>query len=352
MPVPSTNTSLSDIQTEFGGSNPIQLSEYYSGGPLVPSGSPAPNGPIPGSGQISVGQFRASEKQVQVSADYLIISGGAGGSAPNGGGGGAGGMRFSNYGPAPLNTGTAMTLVGGTTYPVVVGAGGSNAGYIPTFSGTRGSDSIFNPGGVEGTDKITTEGGGYDVSPDGPGADGGSGAGRNGWHDNPGGTGNTPPFSPPQGNDGGNAGIQASSSGGGGAGAAGVPGQPASGAGNGGNGVAVNISGSPVTYAGGGGSGSDVRGYSSQAGSGGSGGGGSGNGGAGQANTGGGGGGGYFNSGGGQQSGAGGSGRVEIRIPSTHAPLVSVTPGTNSISTLPSGDKVATFTVSGDLVLA
>ena len=30
MAVPSTNTSLSDIQTEFGGSNPIQLSEYYS----------------------------------------------------------------------------------------------------------------------------------------------------------------------------------------------------------------------------------------------------------------------------------------------------------------------------------
>tara|TARA_R100001463_G_scaffold55201_3_gene106596 strand:+ start:1929 stop:2981 length:1053 start_codon:yes stop_codon:yes gene_type:complete len=350
MAVPSTNTSLSDIQTEFGGSNPIQLSEYYSGGPLVPSGSPAPNGPIPSSGQISIGQFRASEAQVQVSADYLIISGGAGGSAPNGGGGGAGGMRFSNYGPSPLNTGTAMTLIGGTTYPVVVGAGGSNAGYVPSFNGTRGSDSIFNPGGSEGTTKITTEGGGYDVQPDGPGADGGSGAGRNGWHDNPGGTGNTPPFSPPQGNNGGDAGNQASSSGGGGAGAAGNPGSPGNGAG--GNGVAVNISGSPVTYAGGGGSGSDARGYSSQAGAGGSGGGGAGNGGAGQANTGGGGGGGYFNPGGGQQSGAGGSGRVQIRIPSTHAPLVSVTPGTNSVATHPGGDKIATFTVSGNLVLA
>ena len=37
MVVPSTNVGFSSIQTEFGGSNPISLSEYYSGGPLVPS---------------------------------------------------------------------------------------------------------------------------------------------------------------------------------------------------------------------------------------------------------------------------------------------------------------------------
>ena len=40
MAVPN-NPSLSDIQTEFGGSPPISISEYYAGGPLVPSGSPA-----------------------------------------------------------------------------------------------------------------------------------------------------------------------------------------------------------------------------------------------------------------------------------------------------------------------
>ena len=61
MAVPSTNTSLDDIQTEFGGSNPISLSEYYSGGPLVPAGSPAPNGPIPSSGQISIGIQRINK---------------------------------------------------------------------------------------------------------------------------------------------------------------------------------------------------------------------------------------------------------------------------------------------------
>ena len=71
MAVPSTNVGFSSIQTEFGGSNPISLSEYYSGGPLVPSGSPAPNGPIPSSGQISVGQFRAA-----VAAEFVAATGG------------------------------------------------------------------------------------------------------------------------------------------------------------------------------------------------------------------------------------------------------------------------------------
>ena len=45
--------SLSDIQTEFGGSNPISLSEYYSGGVYVASGT----GSIPSSGLISLNQF-------------------------------------------------------------------------------------------------------------------------------------------------------------------------------------------------------------------------------------------------------------------------------------------------------
>ena len=30
MTVPSTNVGLSDIQSEFGGSNPISISEYYA----------------------------------------------------------------------------------------------------------------------------------------------------------------------------------------------------------------------------------------------------------------------------------------------------------------------------------
>jgi hypothetical protein len=41
---------------------------------------------------------------------------------------------------------------------------------------------------------------------------------------------------------------------------------------------------------------------------------------------------------------------VVIRYPSA-AIGVSVSPGTNTITTAPNGDKVATFTVSGSLVL-
>lgn len=55
MTLPSSGAlSLSQIQTEFGGANPISLSEYYKGGVYV-SGS---NGnPIPTSGTISFSQF-------------------------------------------------------------------------------------------------------------------------------------------------------------------------------------------------------------------------------------------------------------------------------------------------------
>lgn len=57
--------SLSQIQTEFGGSNPISLSEYYAGGGIVPSGAignpgGGANTPIPTSGQISMGNFSNS----------------------------------------------------------------------------------------------------------------------------------------------------------------------------------------------------------------------------------------------------------------------------------------------------
>jgi len=47
--------SLGNIQTEFGGSNPIALSEYYRGGGLVPNITA--NNSIPTSGTIKVGDF-------------------------------------------------------------------------------------------------------------------------------------------------------------------------------------------------------------------------------------------------------------------------------------------------------
>ena len=56
MALPSSGVlTLADIQTEFGGTNPISLSEYYRGGGLVPDS--ALNAAIPTSGAISVGDF-------------------------------------------------------------------------------------------------------------------------------------------------------------------------------------------------------------------------------------------------------------------------------------------------------
>lgn len=49
--------TLAEIQTEFGGANPISMSEYYAGGAYVPSGTSGTNGAVPTSGQISFSQF-------------------------------------------------------------------------------------------------------------------------------------------------------------------------------------------------------------------------------------------------------------------------------------------------------
>lgn len=52
--------SLANIQTEFGGSNPISISEYYAGGGYVPSGT----GSIPTSGTISFSTFYGTTAQL------------------------------------------------------------------------------------------------------------------------------------------------------------------------------------------------------------------------------------------------------------------------------------------------
>jgi len=49
--------ALTDIQTEFGGANPIGLNEYYAGGGLVPTGTSGTYGAVPSSGQISIRNF-------------------------------------------------------------------------------------------------------------------------------------------------------------------------------------------------------------------------------------------------------------------------------------------------------
>jgi hypothetical protein len=243
---------------------------------------------------------------------YLVVAGGGSGGGSTSGGAGAGGFREGrdiapSYTASPLVAPSGLTITQ-TTYPVTVGAGGA-AGTPAT--NTSGSPSAFST--------ITSAGGGRGVR--GNGQDGGSGSGSSGGPGGPStpGLGNTPPTSPPQGNNGGigqytNCGSWRGG-GGGGATVAGTNATPSA-AGNGGNGATTSISGSPTTYAGGGGG----AGYPlspAAASSGGTGGGGAGgigpaapgNGVSGTANTGGGGGGNYNNPG----ASTGGKGIVIIR---------------------------------------
>ena len=293
---------------------------------------------------------------VPVDVDYLVVSGGGAGGRNYAGGGGAGGYRTSFPG------GTKITLDGGDNN-ITVGAGGAQR---PATSqpGVPGTDSVLG--------SITSSGGGgggggdnqYLGVPSAVITSGGSGGGAgaaNPAYSSVVGIGNTPPVSPPQGNTGGVASNAPYYTGGGGGGA-GAVGTAASGtsAGAGGVGSPNSITGSAVFYSGGGGGsgGGSPDGQPFSPGAGGNGGGGAGGadsttiGTAGTANTGGGGGGGS-QIGTSAGAGAGGSGTIIVRIPAATAPNnLAVAPGTNTLGTnAPTGDKIATFTVTGTLTV-
>lgn len=75
MPLPSSGPlSLANIQTEFGGSNPISLSEYYAGGGLVPAGTTGTFGAVPSSGTISIRNFYGTSNVVISISDQIVSS--------------------------------------------------------------------------------------------------------------------------------------------------------------------------------------------------------------------------------------------------------------------------------------
>ena len=177
--------------------------------------------------------------------DYLVVAGGGGGGYSNdghqGGGGGAGGFRFTFPNPA-----TGGLPVSAQAYPITVGAGGSASN--PATQAPSGSNSIFS--------SITSAGGGGGGAGSNGGsgrggADGGSGGGS-ASSDQPsfsGGSGNTPPVSPPQGFPGGpGASGPGAGASGGGAGGAGDRSPGNTSQNPGGAGAANSITGSPVTY--------------------------------------------------------------------------------------------------------
>jgi hypothetical protein len=85
MSLPSSGSiSLNDIQTEFGGSNPISINEYYAGGIYVPSGTSGTQGSLPSSGQISFDKFYGTNLPNVLSVLQTInVAGGAGAGSIN-----------------------------------------------------------------------------------------------------------------------------------------------------------------------------------------------------------------------------------------------------------------------------
>ena len=257
------------------------------------------------------------------SVDYLVIAGGGSGGTRYSGGGGAGGYRFSDgtasgsFCAGPSCLGASALPVAVQAYPITVGGGGSGVseGTPTCISGNRGANSVFST--------IISTGGGGGVKqnvtgPQEPASPGGSGGGSS-YNCGPGGTGNTPPVTPPQGNTGGIGLGNPYYTTGGGGGAGGVGGNaPQSQGGIGGAGLCSAITGTGITRGGGGGGAGSLNnstgpGPAHPGGGGGTAGGAASPGStssAGAANTGGGSGGGYGYPG---NSGNGGSGLVVIR---------------------------------------
>ncbi len=177
--------------------------------------------------------------------EYLVVAGGGGGGrGANAGaaGAGAGGLR-TNF-PSPATGGFAVSATG---YPITVGDGGAGTS-SPSTSGGSGSSSIFS--------SITSAGGGGGGGYQQDGISGGSGGGAGSQNNPPGGTGNTPPVSPSQGNNGGPGGPGGPEYCGGGGGGHSQAGETGRGPGPGtygGAGTQVNIDGNNYYWAGGGG---------------------------------------------------------------------------------------------------
>ncbi len=79
MALPTTGPiTLQMIATEFGGTAPHRLSEYYAGGAYVPQGAIGINGYVPSSGAISLAHFRGAAQAIYwqfTSANHTIYSG-------------------------------------------------------------------------------------------------------------------------------------------------------------------------------------------------------------------------------------------------------------------------------------
>lgn len=164
MALPSSGTiSLNDIQTEFGGTNPISLSEYYRGGSFMSDN----NSNVPTSGTIDLADFHGSV--LANSITYEIIGGGGEGAGGYYGGNGASG------------TDSSLASSSGTSFTTVTATGGAGGSGVAPFNGSfrvgeAGEASYYGSGGAGGLNSDSgNQSPGYNAPATSYGAGGGGG---------------------------------------------------------------------------------------------------------------------------------------------------------------------------------
>jgi hypothetical protein len=190
MTLPASGTiTLAQIQTEFGGSNPIGLNEYYKGGSYVTTNDFAPN--VPASGVIRLSNFYGAKKNTLNNLfftssttwvlpstsngilDVCVVGGGGGGGSSSdywnsyGANGGAGGIASQRI------TG----LIPGNSYSIVVGTGGARGLYGYGYPSNPYADGFNGIGGGESSAFGVIAGGGGGGGGGTPGYNGTNGGG-------------------------------------------------------------------------------------------------------------------------------------------------------------------------------
>lgn len=162
MPLPSSGPlSFSDLQSQFGGTNPISLSEYYRGGSFVTN--TAVNNTIPTAGTITLNNFYNTYGRVPVSITIAASS--------------------NNYDAYANRGGTYIPGVSDLTYTinagVVIGSANTSSNAFTVSSSFLSTDtvSLVNQGTITGAG--------------GAGGAGGTGASQGPYPGNPGGAGGT-----------------------------------------------------------------------------------------------------------------------------------------------------------------
>lgn len=169
--------TLSDIAGEFGGGHPIALSNYYAGGPHVPSGTSGINGAVPTAGALALSKFYGTSNFIPHADDFsasgtvpvpggsvqLILEawgkGGDGGNGATGGvdhqgGGGGSGSYSKSIIALTGDAGKTLTIniaAGVVTTSCALTNGGAALTANPGFIGSNATGTTNGNGSIGGS---------------------------------------------------------------------------------------------------------------------------------------------------------------------------------------------------------